>query len=96
MQVLATLYKRTKDGNLSAWNFCVVEETQQCFAIGGGDLKVISALDKKHLRNIYQSFIRYGYKTEVPAKKMLISDPWESQLPLEEQLLLDSLSSELV
>lgn len=92
MQVLATLYKRQKDDSISAWNFVVVAETQQCFAIGGGDLKVISAVDKKHLRNIYQSFVRYGYKTEVPTKKMLISDPWESQLPLQEQLLLDSLA----
>ena len=93
MQVLATLYKRQKDDSISAWNFVVVAETQQCFAIGGGDLKVISAMDKKHLRNIYQSFVRYGYKTEVPAKKMLISDPWESELPLKEQLLLDSLAA---
>ena len=93
MQVLATLYKRQKDDSISAWNFCVVAETQQCFAIGGGDLKVISAMDKKHLRNIYQSFVRYGYKAEVPAKKVLISDPWESELPLKEQLLLDSLAA---
>ena len=93
MQVLATLYKRQKDNSVSAWNFCVVAETQQCFAIGGGDLKVISAIDKKHLRNIYQSFVRYGYKTEVPAKKQIISDPWESQLKLEDQLLLDSLAA---
>ena len=94
MQVLATLYKRQKDDSISAWNFCVVAETQQCFAIGGGDLKVISAVDKKHLRAIYQSFVRYGYKTEVPAKKQpIISDPWLSELPLKEQLLLDSLAA---
>lgn len=93
MQVLATVHKRTKDNGLSTWNFCVVAETQQCFAIGGGDLKVISAMDKKHLRQIYQSFIRYGYTTDMPSKKQLISDPWESELPLSEQLLLDTLAA---
>lgn len=92
MQVLATLYKLQKDNTLSVWNFCAVEESQQWFAIGGGDLKVISAVDMIHLRNIYNSFKGYGYKTEVPNQKMLISDPWESELPLHEQHLLEELA----
>jgi hypothetical protein len=90
--VTSTLYKRQKDNNVSSWNFVIVSETQQFYAIGGDNLKVIAAVDRKHLRQIYNSFLRYGYSTKLPAKKQLIADPWESQLPLSEQLLLSGLA----
>lgn len=90
MQILATLRSRTKTG-VSVWHFCVDKEAGRCFAIGGDDLKVIPAKDRKHLRAIYSNFIRYGYTTKLPAKKQWISDPWSSDLPATMQMELEAL-----
>lgn len=96
MQVLSSLRRRTKSG-ISVWHFCRVAETDQYFAVGGDDMKVISATDRKHLRQIYENFKRYGYASKlrpIKAKKSApIADPWESTLPLDLQLQLDSLAS---
>jgi hypothetical protein len=91
--VTATLYKRQKDQSVSTWNFMIISESDQFYAIGGDNLKVIAATDRKHLRAIYNSFLRYGYSSKLPTKQQVISDPWESVLPLQEQLLLDSLAA---
>ena len=93
MQLLASLRRRTKTG-VSVWHFCHVRETNQYFAVGGDDMKVISATDRKHLRQVYENFKRYGYTSKlrpIKAKKSApIADPWESELPLDLQLQLDS------
>lgn len=93
MQVLASLRRRTKTG-VSVWHFCQEKESNQFFAVGGDELKVISATDRSHLRQIHENFKRYGYKKELPPlprKQMLVADPWESSLPLDLQLQLASL-----
>ena len=90
MQTLASLRKRTKSG-VSVWHFCRVAETDQYFAVGGEDMKVISCEDRKHLRTVFDNFKKYGYKTELPRKKQYISDPWTSELPREMQMALEAL-----
>ena len=93
MQVLSELKKYTKTG-ISVWSFIRIEQTDSYMAIGGDDCKVIRANDRRHLRQIFENFKRYGYKTELPAKKpMFINDPWESQLPVGFQLELEALSA---
>ena len=98
MRVLSSLRRRTKTG-VSVWHFCYVQENDSFFAVGGEDLKVIPATDRKHLRQIHESFKRYGYRTKLPAVKAKakpmapIADPWDSKLPLDLQLELDALAS---
>lgn len=96
MQVLSSLRRRTKTG-ISVWHFCHVTETDQHFAVGGDDMKVISATDRKHLRQIYENFKRYGYRTNLPPRKARksaapIADPWASELPLDLQLQLQAVA----
>lgn len=95
MQVLSSLRRRTKTG-VSVWHFCYIAETKQFFAVGGDDMKVISCSDRKHLRQVYQNFKRYGYASKlrpIRAKKSApITDPWDSKLPLDFQLELDALA----
>ena len=96
MQVLASLRKRTKTG-VSTWTFVVDNEMKVCYAVGGEDLKVIRATDRKHLRAIYNNFLGYGYTRKLPEvkaapkKEQYISDPWSSQLPAELQQELEAL-----
>ena len=90
MQTLASLRKYTKSG-VSVWHFCRVAETDQYFAVGGEDMKVISCSDRKHLREVFENFKKYGYRTELPRKKQYINDPWESSLPAEMQMALEAL-----
>jgi len=92
MKVLASLRKRTKTG-VSVWCFCFDPEMKLHYAVGGEDLKVIPATDRKHLRAIHQNFLAYGYTAKLPKpkKQLLVADPWASQLPLEEQLALGAL-----
>ncbi len=94
LQVLTSLRKRTKSG-LSVWNFCRVPETDQYFAVGGEDMRVIAATDRKHLKQIHENFKRYGYKVELPVlrKKQVINDPWASDLPAQMQMELEALAS---
>ena len=94
MKVLTSLRKRTRHG-ISVWSFCFDEETNQHFAVGGETLKVVPANDVKHLRQIYNNFKRYGFAEKLPVvkKQQIISDPWESQLPLNMQLQLDALAA---
>lgn len=94
MQVLSSLRKRTK-GGISVWTFCHDREMNAYFAVGGEDLKVIPATDRQHLRAIYENFKRYGYAAKLrPIKKQqLISDPWDSVLPVDMQLQLDALAA---
>ena len=94
MQVIASLRKRTRSG-ISVWNFCFDKEMNAHYAVGGEDLKVIRADDRKHLRTIYNNFKRYGYASKLPAikKQQIIADPWSSQLPLDMQLELDALAA---
>ena len=90
MQTLASLRKRTKSG-VSVWHFCRVAETDQYFAVGGEDMKVTACSDRKHLREVFENFKKYGYRTELPRKKQYINDPWESSLPAEMQMALEAL-----
>ncbi len=98
MQVLASLRKRTKTG-VSTWTFIVDNEMKLCYAVGGEDLKVIRATDRKHLRQIYTKFQSYGYVRKLselkPAssKEQYISDPWSSSLPADMQRELEALSA---
>ena len=94
MQVLSELKKRTKSG-ISVWSFVHVKDTDTYMAIGGDDCKVIRANDRRHLRQIFENFKRYGYATKLrPIKKQqLISDPWDSVLPVDMQLQLDALAA---
>ena len=95
MQVLASLRKRTKTGT-STWTFIVDNEMKVCYAVGGEDLKVIRATDKKHLRQIYTKFQSYGYTRKLsaaPKKQQYISDPWSSSLPADMQRELEELSA---
>ena len=64
------------------------------YAIGGEDLKVIPATDRKHLRQLFNNFLGYGYTAKLPKpkKELLVADPWESQLPLSMQLDLAALT----
>ena len=94
MQVLSELKKRTKNG-ISVWSFVHVKDTDTYMAIGGDDCKVIKANDRRHLRQIFENFKRYGYASKLPAikKQQLISDPWDSMLPVDMQLQLDALAA---
>ena len=95
MQVLASLRKRTKTG-ISTWTFIVDNEMKLCYAVGGEDLKVIRATDRKHLRQIYTKFQSYGYTRKLsapPKKEQYISDPWSSELPAKMQMELEQLSA---
>ena len=94
MQVIASLRRRTKSG-ISVWHFCYDKELNRHFAVGGDNLEVKSAASRKHLRQMYDNFKRYGYRKElppIPRKSALIADPWESVLPLDLQLQLDAVS----
>ena len=92
MQVLSELKKYTKTG-ISVWTFIRIEQTDSYMAIGGDDCKVIRANDRRHLRQIFENFKRYGYRTELPRKKQFISDPWASELPARMQMELEALSA---
>ena len=93
MQIITSLRKMTKQG-LSVWEFCYNQETDTYFAVGGCDLTAIKADNQDHLRQLYSSFIGYGYATELPTpKKVWISDPWASDLPSELQHQLEMLSA---
>ena len=85
MKVLASLRKQTKTG-VSTWTFIHDAEMKVFYAVGGEDLKVIPANDRKHLRQIFNNFLGYGYTRKLSNKKqLLVADPWESQLPLQLQ-----------
>ena len=97
MKVLASLRKQTKSG-VSTWTFIHDAEMKVFYAVGGENLKVIPATDRKHLREIFDNFVRYGYTRKLakkqpakPVKKQLVADPWSSALPLQMQLELASL-----
>ena len=97
MKVLSSLRKRTANG-VSVWCFCYDAEMQRHYAVGGEDLRVIAAIDRKHLKQIFNNFLSYGYtrklakpKAAPKKQKMLVADPWASQLPLDEQLALANL-----
>lgn len=97
MQVIASLRRRTKSG-ISVWHFCYDKELDRHFAVGGDNLEVKSAASRKHLRQMYDNFKRYGYRKDLPpvkpAKKAMapIADPWDSLLPLDLQLQLDAVA----
>lgn len=92
MKVLSELKKATKTG-ISVWTFCYVEDTNSFFAVGGDQMKTIVADDRTHLRQIYNNFVKYGYKTKLPKKQAFISDPWDSLLPINMQQELELLSA---
>ncbi len=92
MKIIASLRRRTKSG-ISVWNFCYCEETKQHFAVGGENLKVIAATDRKHLRLIYNNFRKYGYAEKLAPKKVFINDPWSSDLPINMQMELEALAA---
>jgi len=81
MQVLASLRKRTKTG-VSTWTFIIDNEMKVCYAVGGEDLKVIRANDRKHLRAIYNNFLGYGYTRTLPkqAPKSSLPDDLKADL----------------
>ncbi len=97
MQVLASLRRRTKHG-VSVWHFCYDQETDRYFAVGGDNLEAKPAASRKALRAMHDNFKRYGYRKELPviqSKKAmpLISDPWDSLLPVDLQCQLDAVAA---
>ena len=94
MRVIASLRKSTKAG-VSTWTFIHDAEMKKFYAVGGQDLKVIPATDRKHLRQIFDSFVRYGYTRKLVKKqpKVQINDPWASELPAAMQMELEMLAS---
>ena len=95
MKVLASLRKSTKTG-VSTWTFIHDAEMKVFYAVGGENLKVIPATDRKHLREIFDNFVSYGYSRKLapkkqPKKQQLVADPWASELPLNMQLELAAL-----
>ena len=94
MQIISSLRKSVKSG-VSVWHFCYDNETKTHFAINTASLKSICATDRKHLRQIFDSFKRYGFKKELPAlkKQAVINDPWASSLPASMQMELEALHS---
>ena len=95
MQVLASLRKRTKSG-VSTWTFVSDNEMKICYAVGGEDLKVIRATDRKHLKTIFNNFMSYGYTRKLPKLEetkspVYINDPW-SEMPPHLQMELEELS----
>ena len=91
MKVLASLRKQTRNG-VSTWTFIHDHEMKVFYAVGGQDLKVIPATDRKHLRQIFDNFVRYGYIRKL-AMKQVINDPWASELPAGMQMELEALAS---
>ena len=97
MNVLSSLRKRTKTG-VSVWCFCHDAEMGINYAVGGEDLKVIRVENRRALKELYNTFLGYGYTRKLPKpkpakkQKMLVADPWASQLPLQEQLALGALA----
>ena len=91
MKVIASLRKQTKSG-VSTWTFIHDAEMQMHYAVGGRDLKVIPAKDRKHLRQIFDNFVSYGYSRKL-VKKQVINDPWASSLPAQMQMELEALAS---
>ena len=96
MRSLATVTMTTKKGHTSTWHFA------QCstgwFAFGGCHRPLVKKVNGiKELRALYHNYLSYGY-TPVgdvdPAfiLRMNIADPWESELPLADQLALDALA----
>lgn len=75
MNVIASLRKRTKSG-VSTWTFCVDREMKVHYAIGGKNLKVIRARDEKHLHQIFDRFLGFGY-----TRKLAPVKPQASTLP---------------
>jgi hypothetical protein len=92
MQILSELKKYTKTG-ISVWSFVRIEDTDAYMAVGGDDCKVIKATDRRHLRQIFENFKRYGYRSELPKKPVFIDDPWSSELPVRFQQELEMLSA---
>ena len=94
MQIISSLRKRVKSG-ISVWHFCYDAETKTHFAINTANLKSIPATDRKHLRQIFDNFKRYGFAKELPAlkKQVVINDPWASELPASMQMELEALHS---
>ena len=77
MQIISSLRKRVKSG-ISVWHFCYDAETKTHFAINTANLKSIPATDRKHLRQIFDNFKRYGFAKELPAHEEAsgaINDP---------------------
>ena len=91
MKIISSLRKYIKSG-VSVWHFCYDDETKTHFAINTATLKSIPATDRKHLRQIFDNFKRYGFKKELPSRKPYISDPWESELTPSLQMELEALS----
>ena len=92
MRVIASLRKQTKSG-ISTWTFIHDTEMRMHYAVGGRDLKVIPAKDRKHLRQIFDNFVRYGYSRKLVKKQQVINDPWSSELPPAMQMELEMLAS---
>ena len=93
MNIISSLRKYVKSG-ISVWHFCYDPETKTHFAINTATLKSIPATDRKHLRQIFDNFKRYGFAKDLPSKKqVVINDPWLSDLTPSLQMELESLAS---
>ena len=95
MRQLATLSMRTKKGHTSTWHF--VQASDGWFAFGGCHRPLVKKCGSvQELRNLYKSYLSYGYKPsfadEAFTRTMYISDPWESELPVDMQMELEALS----
>ena len=90
MRSLATLTRTTKRGLTSTWYF--VQAADGFYAFGGCHKPLIKRFDSvDDLRALYTNYVSYGY--ELVRSSAVISDPWESKLPVDMQLQLDLLAA---
>ena len=85
----------TKLGHQSTWHF--VQAPDAWYAFGGCHKPLVKRFDSvKELRKLYKMYLSYGYKPsfadEAFTRTMIISDPWESTLPLDLQIELEALT----
>ena len=87
---------QTKRGYTSTWHFCHCSDGW--YAFGGCHKPLVKRFDNvMELRTLYRNYLTYGYKptgsvAEDLARTILISDPWDSTLPLSMQQELDALA----
>ena len=90
MRSLATLTRTTKRGLTSTWYF--VQAADGFYAFGGCHKPLVKRFDSvDELRALYTNYVSYGY--ELVRQSSIISDPWESKLPVDMQLQLDLLAA---
>lgn len=95
MTTFAVVSKMTKQG-LSVWRF-VQTDDGRFLAFGGCKAGWKAFASLAELRSCYKAWINYGYEpglkpTKPVYKKVFVSDPWSTELPVYLQKELELLS----